>query len=149
MTPLTEEMVTQLRSYDERFRIVTMQQWKARGFDLGEHGKILEGPSLARRAVNYGKAMTAHAISGCKTAPKEEQERRLALCQGCEFYGLRKPGVCGHKDCGCPMGVKVTLASSYCPATPRLWDKWTCDSACVTDSSEVAAETKPPDAEPR
>jgi hypothetical protein len=132
---LTDAMVTQLQGYSERFQIVTLKQWKARGYDLGEYSKILEGPSLARRVTNFGKAMAGHVKNGCKLAPVEEQERRLSICGGCEFFGLRKPGVCGHKDCGCPMGVKVTLASSFCPATPRLWDNWTCDSACTIEQS--------------
>jgi len=132
---ITEEMIEQLSGYSDRFKILALKQWEARGYDLGEHGKMLEGPSLARRVTNFGKAMAGHVKNGCKLAPVEEQARRLAICQGCDFYGLKKPGVCGHKDCGCSMRVKVTLASSSCPATPKLWDKWTGDSTCAAEQS--------------
>ena len=146
---LTQEMIDQLSGYSERFQIVTLKQWRLRGYDLGEHSKLLDGPSLSRRVANLGKALVGHAKNGCRLVPQEEQDRRLAICQGCEFFGLKKAGVCGHKDCGCTMRTKVKLASSCCPATPRLWDKWTCDSACVTDSSASPEETVQPGGEPR
>ena len=43
-------------------------------------------------------------------APQEEQERRLAICGGCEH---KKGAKCNL--CGCFLNYKTRLASSECP----------------------------------
>lgn len=84
-------------------------------------------PSLARKAVNLGKAVVRHAATGFQEVSQEAQDRRISLCvTGCGLYDAEKD-ICTHADCGCPIkhsvipGLrKVQMASSKCPI--GRWD---------------------------
>lgn len=117
--PLTDEQRTQIDGYTERFRIVTLKQWRAQGFDVSAYQDLLGGPSLVRKAVNFTKAVTKHVRTGAKKVPPDVQAERLAKCKGCEYFGLARPGECGHKQCGCFLKTKIEWATSFCP--DGLW----------------------------
>lgn len=73
-----------------------------------------ERPGLVALAVNFGKAVVAHAADGFQPADPMTQSVRLAACQGCD---LRRPedNVCLHPDCGCYINVKVQWRTQDCP----------------------------------
>jgi len=119
LKPLTDEQRAQIDGYTERFRIVTLKQWRAQGYDVSQYQDLLVGPSLARKAVNFTKAVTKHVSTGRKKAPPEVQAERLKTCQGCDYFGLSTPGECGHKQCGCVLKTKIEWATSFCP--DGLW----------------------------
>lgn len=75
-------------------------------------------PSLLQKVIGLGTAIANHITSGLPALPKEEQERRLALCQSCPKFNSEK-GTCTL--CGCIMSIKTRLAKASCPAKPPLW----------------------------
>jgi hypothetical protein len=81
-------------------------------------------PSLARKAVNFGKAIVHHVRAGVPQASDEAVAERFAICQGCELFETKGEGVgqCNHKTCGCALkrvGLegrnKLRWADSKCP----------------------------------
>ena len=84
------------------------------------------GPSLARKASNYAKALAAHIAAGSPKVSPDVTERRRAICASNQC-GLNVGGVCQHIDCGCPvsragmMGDKLSWADQGCPHDPPLW----------------------------
>jgi hypothetical protein len=67
-------------------------------------------PSLARQAVNFIGAVASHVAAGMPTAPPEQQEQRLAICQACENY---RDGTC--LVCGCNLRIKTGWTDQGCP----------------------------------
>lgn len=63
--------------------------------------------------MTYGlKQVALDAITGSiQTAPKEESERRYAICQACPNF--RATLTCSL--CGCFMPAKVKLTRASCP----------------------------------
>lgn len=80
--------------------------------------EILEIPSFHRRALNFCKAITKHALTGFKCRTKEEIKLIAKTCKTCEYFNGR---ICTHKDCGCPVGIekkflsKIAMQSEHCP----------------------------------
>lgn len=76
-----------------------------------------EQPGLALMAGHFVSAVGKSAMSGFKTASKEEVARRAAICATCEYWhndarlGL---GKCMHHKCGCTR-LKWRLATESCP----------------------------------
>jgi hypothetical protein len=63
--------------------------------------------NLTRAAGRVGKA----AVKGAKiAAAPEEIERRMAICQGCEFFTGKS-----CKKCGCNINFKARLETEHCP----------------------------------
>lgn len=76
-------------------------------------------PPLTKRAVKFAKAMVNWATSGFKTRSKEEVDRIMDICEGCEYFsGENSPFKVGCKKCGCS-SKKVYLATESCPV-----NKW-------------------------
>lgn len=75
------------------------------------------GPTIAEMAVNFTGAVSRWVTAGMPVVAKEEFDRRLAICRGCEFWdenarmGL---GKCNAPGCGCSKG-KLMLATERCP----------------------------------
>lgn len=92
----------------------------------GDCGAEPCGPSLARKAVNYGKAIAQHVAAGRPMASDEVITTRFAICQSNEC-GLYKSvgegaGECLHPSCGCrlkALGVrgasKLRWSDQSCP----------------------------------
>ena len=83
-------------------------------------------PGVLRKALNFAKALAAHAADG-RTVPLPVYEARLELCAMCPE---RFHDGCGA--CGCPIDKKAAWASEQCgkakyndPARPILWDVYT------------------------
>lgn len=67
---------------------------------------------MAKSLVNDG---IKWVMGGMKLSPKEVSEKRLSICNECEFYSGAR-----CSKCGCQMRVKTTLATSSCPI--GKWD---------------------------
>lgn len=82
----------------------------------------LEYPSLFEQATNVvqaaGSAVASFVRGEPITVPKEEQNRRLAICHACEFWDSSQ-GRCSV--CGCYGDWATWLASHHCPLTPPKW----------------------------
>jgi hypothetical protein len=65
--------------------------------------------TLATRAVAFGVNAMRHIYSGGH-ASKDEQQRRLSICEGCELF---TDGKCSA--CGCGMTDKVIWLELDCP----------------------------------
>lgn len=68
-------------------------------------------PSLARQAVNFGKALMTHVLAGRPTLDDNATEARLAICRACPMY--RPDGRCSA--CGCVVSIKARWAGEECP----------------------------------
>lgn len=72
-------------------------------------------PPLTKRAVKFAKAMVNWAGSGFKTRSKEEVERVMNICEGCEHYtGESSPFKIACRRCGCS-AKKLYIATEKCP----------------------------------
>lgn len=70
-------------------------------------------PGLIQKAVNFGKAVVAHAASGFKAADKEVYDERVRLCRSCDKFDGKK-GTC--QLCGCAVvAIKAKWAEQKCP----------------------------------
>ena len=67
-------------------------------------------PSAARQAANLAGSLWDWAVSGFMVASQEEQDRRLAICHGCEQWD---EGRC--RICGCHLAAKVKMKTGHCP----------------------------------
>lgn len=73
-------------------------------------------PGTLRKALNFAKALAAHAAAGQKIVSDEVHAARLELCVVCPN---RFNDVCGL--CGCPVATKASWAEQSCPADPPKW----------------------------
>jgi Family of unknown function (DUF6171) len=77
----------------------------------------IEEPSLPQMALNLTRAVIETVKSAASGAPlsvsKDEEQRRLNICQSCEFFNAEK-STC--RKCGCFMKFKTRLNSADCPA---------------------------------
>ena len=72
-------------------------------------------PPLARRAVKFAKAMVSWAGSGFPTRSKEEVERIMEICHGCEYFsGENSPFKVSCKKCGCS-SLQAYVSTKHCP----------------------------------
>lgn len=80
-------------------------------------------PPLRERILNARDAaqrVITRALHGDSVAvSKDEAEKRLAICQQCEFYRT-SDGACS--ECGCFIRLKAKLASEACPL-----NKWSAE----------------------
>lgn len=67
-------------------------------------------PSLLDKAKSLAVATARHIAGGMKSVDADEKNRRLQICQTCEFF---RQGVCSR--CGCTCSVKAGWASEHCP----------------------------------
>lgn len=67
-------------------------------------------PPLAQQAANLAGAVGRFIASGMATTTTEERARRLAICEGCEFFVGKR-----CQKCGCSLAAKVAMASEHCP----------------------------------
>lgn len=69
-------------------------------------------PSLMQQAKNLGGSLINFAKSGFQKADDETYNRRLRICEGCEFLDKE------HKrclKCGCFVKAKAAMGSESCP----------------------------------
>lgn len=79
----------------------------------------LQAPSLARRAVNFARAILRHARAGLPVVSEEAAKRRIAICEGCKEWFDPQRRRCNRPECGCNMDEKVTWGEQHCPI-----EKW-------------------------
>lgn len=81
-------------------------------------------PSLAQRAVNFGKAAMKHVAEGMRHCTDEQKQERYDKCATNEcglFVVQNDKGVCAHSSCGCfirgnrKFMDKLSWADSACP----------------------------------
>lgn len=70
------------------------------------------GPSLARKAANFGKAIVTHAIAGLPKADDATAESRLEICKTCDSFDADRVAC---KSCGCNLNVKIYWSEQKCP----------------------------------
>lgn len=71
-------------------------------------------PSLGRQAVGLARAVVGEAgaiLTGKERVSAEEKARRLAICEGCEFFTAQRRCT----KCGCFMDVKAGWRAARCP----------------------------------
>jgi len=71
-----------------------------------------KGPSLFKKAINFGGALVKHAWHGMPQSAPEEQKRRVSLCLACEHL-MPSNGTCGK--CGCVCAWKASWSDQKCP----------------------------------
>lgn len=69
-------------------------------------------PSIIKKVQNLSESIIEHMLDGMKSSKQTEQERRLEICNGCEFFS-KENSRCGK--CGCNMLIKTKWNSSRCP----------------------------------
>lgn len=72
-------------------------------------------PSTGKMAATFASAVKKEVmarLAGKGRVPKEEVERRLGVCAGCEFYHAAS-GRC--IKCGCFLKAKASFVSQACP----------------------------------
>ncbi len=74
-------------------------------------------PVMARVGNALGAAVR-FVRSGFATVNATEQERRLTICQACEYFDAAQVQC---RQCGCYLSLKVRLASEHCPLDPPKW----------------------------
>jgi hypothetical protein len=69
-------------------------------------------PDFLEKVKNVGGALGRFVKIGMKTVSEKTKQKRLSICQGCEYYDkeLMKCNVCG-----CYLEVKTKMASESCP----------------------------------
>ena len=95
--------------------------YRQRVIDLSENPQITPAyPSVIEQAGNavsaMGRVFKAVVTQQAVAVSDEEQQRRLAICETCEFYDAIK-GRC--TKCGCLGTFKAWIATERCPI-----DKW-------------------------
>ncbi|CAN5410681.1 hypothetical protein BH11PLA2_BH11PLA2_34670 [soil metagenome] len=93
------------------YRYVDFSPSEEIGSEPVEPEKIKKTPSLFAKALNLAGAVAAHIVDGGKNVSRENFERRLRTCEGCEL--LQDNGTCGQ--CGCPVALKAKWRSEKCP----------------------------------
>lgn len=67
-------------------------------------------PPLRRRLKNFVHSMWKFMMSGFKFASKAEQQKRLNICNGCDY---RRGNRC--LKCGCGLKAKIAMKVMECP----------------------------------
>lgn len=67
-------------------------------------------PTAAKMGLTLAREMVTFAKSGFKTVSTDEAQRRLGICQACEFFTGKR-----CLKCGCFMIAKTKLATTACP----------------------------------
>lgn len=70
------------------------------------------GPSIARLAVNFSKAIVKHAVEGFPQADQATADARLAICLECPSFDAEKIRCL---SCGCNLNVKIYWSEQVCP----------------------------------
>ncbi len=78
----------------------------------GEPMTPVKGPSLLRKARNFGKAAVRFVASGLATTPADVQAARRAICDACDRVEVDSDEC---RECGCPLARKIPMASEACP----------------------------------
>lgn len=92
-------------------------------------------PGLARKGVNFGRAVARHVADGRRKASSEIYEQRLAVCSACPSCDLERM-VCRESACGCRLRIKASWNSERCPL-----GKWP-DETETSQQSEPAEHEK-------
>ncbi len=86
------------------------------------NGRTPQYPSLFQQATNLAHAVGSVVASAVRgepvSVPQEEQDRRLAICHGCDKYDPQQHRC---RICGCFANLKARLASQHCPDDPPKW----------------------------
>lgn len=68
-------------------------------------------PGLFSQAKSLISSATKHVASGMGSSSEEEQQKRMSICQGCEY--MRSDRRCSK--CGCFLDTKIKWKTSSCP----------------------------------
>jgi len=92
---------------------------------LRQHYSDIRMPSLPQQAKNFATAIGKEIfskVSGEQQVTKEEVQKRMDTCEGCEFFTPNIPELSQDErdqkrcvKCGCFMVYKKWLTSSGCP----------------------------------
>lgn len=88
-----------------------MLEYRNRWIKEANPNKTQDSPSLFKKAINFGKALVDHALSGFKTLNDEEYKKRIDICNSCEFLSESK----SCNKCGCNIELKAKWAEQECP----------------------------------
>jgi len=70
-------------------------------------------PSIFKKGANFIKSAAKHVAGGMKAVSQEEMDRRMAICEGCEFFTGGDRPKCSK--CGCHLKIKARWESAHCP----------------------------------
>jgi len=79
--------------------------------------KVPEFPSLAQQAIHFASDMIQWGQAGFPVSKRDERERKIEICRGCEMFA---DGRCS--ECGCACGWASFLETKQCPHPSG--DKW-------------------------
>jgi len=79
--------------------------------------EALKFPSLAEQAIHFASDMIQWGQAGFPVSKRDERERRIEICRGCEMF---VDGRCS--ECGCACGWASFLETKQCPHPNG--DKW-------------------------
>lgn len=101
------------------------REWTVIRRDENNHGLIVMSrveddkktpPGVWKKALNFTKALAAHAVAGSVMADDETWAARLDVCMMCPSRAF---DTCA--ECGCPVDKKTSWAEQECPANPPKW----------------------------
>lgn len=104
-----------------------------------EEGRVVDErkpPPLYIKAWNLAGALTAFVADGLRTVSKEEYQKRLKICDGCEE---RRGTKC--LQCGCRLAWKATGRAFKCPL--NKWPELHTDEAQGQRAEDNAEKSAP------
>lgn len=102
------------KNHYEYFRLWEQGRGPSQKREVSHSDAEIHEPSLARKAVNFSKAIGQHILSGRPTLDDYEVYKRLEVCAECEYCDTERM-VCKHQECGCRLLAKARWKSSNCP----------------------------------
>lgn len=72
------------------------------------------GPSLAWKAVNFGRAIVRHVADQGREVTEDQYQARLLICAACPWFHA-PTNACRHESCGCRLQLKARWQSEDCP----------------------------------
>jgi hypothetical protein len=97
-------------------QFIASQQLQAE--PIPEGSGPLHYPPVLKQAANAAGALVRIAASGGARVSQHEADRRLAICQTCEFYDAPNDGCF---KCACSMRIKTRFKAMHCPLDPPRW----------------------------
>lgn len=71
-------------------------------------------PPVMQQIANFFTSTVNHVVNGMPQTSDPEQEKRLAICRGCDRYN-ENDGNPKCMDCGCYLKIKTSWAGESCP----------------------------------
>lgn len=121
--PKAAQLISDKSCGTQEYKIVAKQGGEPK-LKLEQH----QMPSLWQQMKNLTGSMIHYAKNGFGNVSEEEYTKRIAICEGCEFFEKN------HRRCfrcGCFVDGKAKLSSEICPE-----NKWAISSSTPAEPAE-------------